>query len=66
MHRTENHGKLLMVRNSWVLCPTCERPRHLLHLRPDTEAENLELYCRRCKRTIRVNIITGQCFESPS
>ena len=56
----------MTMKNGWALCPTCEHPRYLLHILPETTAENLELYCRRCKRIVKVNVINGQCFESPS
>lgn len=66
MHGQVNHGKIMAVKNGWALCPTCEHPRYLLHILPETTAENLELYCRRCKRIVKVNVINGQCYESPS
>nr|DAL40040.1 MAG TPA_asm: cysteine-rich protein [Caudoviricetes sp.] len=57
---------MLTVKRGWLICPTCPRTQFILHLLPDTEAKNLQVYCRRCKTVIKVNIRDGQCFESPS
>ncbi|MEG1758673.1 MAG: cysteine-rich KTR domain-containing protein [Oscillospiraceae bacterium] len=37
------------------MCPACGRGK-VLHLRPDTKGENLEVYCRRCSAVSLVNI----------
>lgn len=66
LHQQAKHGNMLTVKRGWLICPTCPRTQFILHLLPDTEAKNLQVYCRRCKRVIKVNIRDGQCFESPS
>ena len=56
LQAVKKYGKLLTVRGGWVVCPECRSNRKLLHIRPDTQAENLPVYCRRCKREIILNI----------
>lgn len=55
-------GKSDMISSTdgeWILCPTCARARRsskLLRVLPETAAENLELYCRKCGKTTIINI----------
>lgn len=56
----------LIVSNGWVACPVCRRNKRLLHVLPETEARNLELYCRDCKSCVQVNIAKGQSVERRS
>lgn len=63
---TENHGKLLTVKDGWLGCPVCRRNRRLLHVLPETTAEHLEVYCRDCKTSLIVNIAKGQSVERRS
>ena len=58
------HGKLLAVEDGYLICPACRRNRKLLPVSPSTEATNLEVWCRTCKRRIKLDIHQGQCFES--
>ncbi len=64
MQNTTEHGKMLIVRNGWLVCPTCRRNRQLMKVRPDTVANRLVVYCRDCKTEHIVDIAEGQCFES--
>lgn len=64
MQSPEKCGKLLDVEAGYLICPTCRRNRKLLPVSKDTEAVNLEVYCRVCKRRIKLDIAKGQCFES--
>lgn len=57
-------GKILTVEDGYLICPACRRNRKLLPVEPDTEAVNLSVYCRTCKRRIKLDIHEGQCFES--
>ena len=59
-----NRGRLLTVEDGYLICPACRRNRKLLPVTPDTTAVNLEVWCRDCKRRIKLDILKGQCFES--
>lgn len=49
-----------------MACPICRRNKRLLHVLPETTAENLELYCRDCKTRVILNIAKGQSIECRS
>lgn len=66
MRKEVKRGTLMPVKAGWLYCPTCQRPRKLLRILPDTRADRLVVYCRRCKRAYTVSISQGQCYESPS
>ena len=53
----------LVVENGWLICPNCNRNIHLLRIRPDTEARNLQVFCRGCRTEIVLNIGKGQCVQ---
>ena len=48
----------LVIRDGWLLC---ECGSKLMRVEPDTRAENLVVYCRKCKRQHKVNISRGEC-----
>lgn len=54
-------GKLSVV-NGFVGCPECGY-RQLLKIRPDTEARCLQVFCRRCKREILLDIDKGESVK---
>lgn len=60
------YGKLLTVKDGYLVCPRCRRNRRLKRISPDEDAECVRLYCRDCKTEICVTIKQGQCFESRS
>lgn len=66
MQSQASHGKMLTVRNGWLVCPICRQNRKLLQIAPETRAKNLILFCRMCKNECEVDIDEGQCFESRS
>lgn len=56
-------GTMLPVRQGYLGCPYCGAGK-LLRILPQTKAVNLQVYCRRCKRELIVNIREGQCYTS--
>lgn len=60
------HGKLLTVKDGYLVCPTCRRNRRLMRIRPSTVATGVVAYCRDCKTENIVDIERGQCYESRS
>ena len=64
MQTTRESGRLLAVKDGWLVCPVCKRNKRLLHVLPDTDT--LELYCRDCKSRLRVRISKGQSVERRS
>ena len=61
---TVAHGKMLAVRDGYLICPICRRNTRLIQVRPETEAWSLTVFCRMCKSEIKIDIEKGQCFES--
>lgn len=61
--QTENNCGKLVVKDGWLVCPVCRRNNRLLRVRPDTEARNLQLYCKDCKTELILNIDKGQSVE---
>lgn len=47
-----------------MVCPRCHKNKRLLRVRPETRAEQLQVFCRDCKAEVIVNIAEGECFES--
>lgn len=58
-----NCGIILAKRDGYLVCPYCRASR-LQRIRPETRAESLQIYCRKCKRELIVNIAEGQCYLS--
>lgn len=57
----------LEIRNGWVTCPICKQNKRLLRVHPDTEARNLEVYCRYCKSRVILDISPkGQSLKDQS
>lgn len=66
MQSDVKRGKLLPVKNGWLICPNCRRNKRLMRIKPDTVASRVVVYCRDCKTEHIVDIAEGQCFESRS
>ena len=66
MQTNKNHGKLLTVKDGYLVCPICRRNKRVMRINPDTVATRVVAYCRDCKTKSIVDIDRGQCFESRS
>lgn len=55
----------LDIRNGWITCPLCKQNHRLLRVHPETEARNLEVWCRYCKRAVILDI-QGQSLKGQS
>ena len=58
--QTKTKRVTLVVKDGLYVCPNC-RQKTYQAARDDTEAENLQLWCRNCKAVYLVNIEHGQC-----
>lgn len=56
----------LEIRNGWIVCPNCKQNKRLLRVHPETEAHNLEVYCRYCKKAVILDIPKGQSLKGQS
>lgn len=65
LQTSENRGKLLTVRDGFLLCPICRQNKKLLPVLPTTSGSDIVCYCQKCKHRVIVNIDHGLCFESP-
>lgn len=69
MQTAVNHGKMLTVKDGYLICPTCLACRlnkRLMKINLDTEAHRVVVFCRTCKTEYIVDIEQGQCFKSRS
>lgn len=60
----QRRGKLLIVKDGYLVCPRCRKNKRLLKIRPGDEAKRITVFCRDCKSEIPVEISKGECFES--
>ena len=58
---TMQKGDKLSTKDGYVVCPVCRHKTNQA-LRPDTVANNLQLWCRNCKAVHLVKIERGQCY----
>ena len=63
MNISYNDGKMVTVKDGYIVCPCC-RFKTSQQIHPDTRAERLRVWCRKCKQITVVNIDHGQCFLS--
>lgn len=54
---------MLAVNDGYLECPYCRATR-LLRVWPQTEAKHLQVFCRRCKHEMIIDIDKGQCYMS--
>lgn len=60
------HGRMLTVKDGYLVCPNCRRNKRLMKVNPDTVATRVVAFCRDCKTENIVDIDQGQCYESRS
>lgn len=60
------HGKMLTVRDGYLVCPNCRRNKRVMQIPRYTQATRVVAFCRDCKWEHDVDISEGQCFESRS
>lgn len=65
LRTTSEHGKLLTVRDGWLVCPHC-RNKRLLRVPITAAARGVPVWCAKCKHEIIVDIEQGRSFESRS
>lgn len=65
LRNSQKGSKLLTVRDGYLVCPVCRQNKKLKPIGPGEYAERCLIYCPKCKNRVTVNIVNGQCFESP-
>lgn len=66
MQSQQKHGKLLTVKDGYLVCPYCRRNRKVKRIDAAEYGERILVYCRECRREFRIDIDEGQSFESRS
>ena len=66
MQNAAIHGRILTVKDGYLICPNCRQNKRLMKINPETEARKVVAFCRSCKAENIVDIERGQCFESRS
>lgn len=56
-------GTMLAVKDGYLECPYCKASK-IQRVRPETVAKRLQVYCRKCKHEIIVDMQAGQCYLS--
>lgn len=64
MQSDARRGKMLPTSGGFHCCPFCGGK--LLKIDPETDASALPVYCKKCRRTLRVDIHQSQSHLSPS
>lgn len=62
LQANKSHDKLI-TKDRYLICPACGQNK-ILYVRPDTKAERLAIFCRKCKFRSVVDIEHGQCYRS--
>lgn len=53
---------MIPIRGGWLECPNCGMPK-LLRVEKNTQATALPVYCKRCRKEIKINIRQSQSQE---
>ena len=59
-------GKMLTVKDGYLVCPNCRRNRRLMKILPYASGKHIVCYCRDCKTEHIVDIVEGQSLEGRS
>ena len=60
---TVDSGKIKAEQKGWITCPICHRK--LQRVAPETTAENLPVWCPRCKTEYTVSINRDRSATTP-
>lgn len=66
LQNDDGRGKLLPMRNGFLICPYCRRNKKLMRIPPKSEGRGLVAWCKDCRREVKFDIFAGQSFESRS
>lgn len=64
MQSQTKYGIMLTVRDGYLVCPNCLQNKKLKPVEPDESGRNITVYCRMCKKRVKIDIEQGQCFQS--
>ena len=62
MQTTGGNGKILAVKDGWLMCPKCGKSK-VLRIYPETKGEAIQVFCKKCGRESLVDIEQCQCHE---
>lgn len=57
MGRSDIIAKNTDAKKEWYNCPICGK--HLLRITKESEAKDIYLYCKYCRKEIKINIRAG-------
>lgn len=66
MESSKQQKRELTVRLGYLVCPNCRRNKRLIRVAPEAKATCLAVFCRDCKKEIRIDMNEGRCYLNPS
>lgn len=64
MQKGSGYGRMLTVKDGYLVCPRCRINRKVMRILPTTTASDLQIFCKSCKSEILIDIVEGKCYES--